>query len=663
MGDGSAARVRLVLLAFLSVGLTAAACGSQKTEGGGGAGPDVAGGDAGAGGATDQGPRGDAGALPSGAGEAGCSSIATCPPQVCEPGSQHCADDQSALWTCSDDGATESSEPCGAAKTCVSDQCQAVVCPPNTKSCEGKDLLGCNSAGTTETKLATCGTTEMCDATVGACVPAACLAGSPLCEGDLLTVCKGDGSGPAAGGSPCPDGQACHLGACNPVVCAGAYQCLSNGHLMKCGANGTSAELAKACASAALCDPVAAKCIAPTCALGSSICSGSTAIACKADQTGYETSGSDCALDNEVCVAGGCVPKVCTPNTVSCVAGNPALCNSLGTSATQTDTCVLAEYCSTTSTVCLADKCNASAPVCNGNLATTCAADGSVALPGGTDCTLTGEKCDAGECKPVVCTPSGAVCLADDLSKVFACNASGTAYAAVATCANGYSCSGTGFNTACKPTPPPLCSPGGLGCNLEVISTCGSDGNSWTAPSTNCASNGQVCVLAGSCADREVTTQGGADNITPPTGGAVTLLSDFRVLTPRRLTAVGFYTTQATNFSFVVYRRNAANPQAYDLVASTFGGVTPCNGPTCAPVWNEGAFNYLLEAGQTYAVGIHLQVFGASVFSSSSPHLATAGFLTAARGLSLVQAGPVASSIAPNETSASINLRFTTRLP
>jgi len=582
-------------------------------------------------------------------------STASCAALACAPASLTCTPDKSSVIACSEDGLSiKSTTPCGTGQACVAGACLDVICAPATFSCDGKDVYACNESGTGKVKSTTCGSNARCDATNGSCVSTSCTPGVALCDGNTPTTCATDGSGPAPGGTPCAVGTGCTTSGCAPVVCSGAYQCNSDGILYKCANNGTVAQANKSCGAAGLCDAVGAKCITPICTPGAFVCNGSVATRCKADGSGYESGGTDCATQNLACDGGGCLPKACTPSAIFCDGGNPLQCNAAGTTYTPTDTCTASEYCSTTSTFCLTDKCTAGAPVCNGNLLTTCTADGSGPVAGGTDCSATGKLCTNGACKSVVCTPGALSCQGD---AVYKCDATGTGTTLYQTCAAAQFCDASGEVATCATD---VCTSGVVGCNLEVVSTCGANGGSWINPGTNCAASNQVCVLGGTCAAQEVSTQG--STAYSDFFSSMTELAVFRALGARTLSKLEVYASVSglQKFTWVVYQKRAAS-SSYDLVYQAVSAQTAPNQD-----WvSSPALNFTFAAGKSYAVGVH--VTGSTRISFSyqggASLYARGAFIAGASSAQVSDgASQPAAVITPSSNSYQPYLRFTTTL-
>jgi hypothetical protein len=554
--------------------------------------------------------------------------------------------------TCDDTGlAAASTEPCGSGQICVSGACKDVVCTPNAGSCDGQDLYRCSADGATKTKLQTCLSTYRCNADAVRCDAPQCLANQPVCNGALLSTCAADGTGPVAGGTACPNGQACAGTQCAPVVCTGAYQCSADGLLYQCTNQGTTESLVGVCGSPALCDAVAGKCVAPKCTPGAFVCNGNVATRCKADGSDFESDGTDCAAQNQVCDGGGCLPPVCTSNAYFCQAGNVQRCSTSGATYTQVDLCQASEFCTNGVQFCQLDKCTANGPVCNGNVATTCAADGSGPVPGGTDCSSSNQICVAGACKSVVCTPGSLSCQQDAL---YQCATNGTGTTLYNTCATSQFCDSSGETPACVAD---ICVAGKLGCNGEVISTCAANGGSWTNPGTNCAASSQVCVLGGTCAAQETSVQG-----SPTSPGAYTsesAFAGFRALTTRKLTQVEVYAAVSglQKFTWVVYQKRS-NSSTYDLV---YQKVTAQTAATAGFI-SSGALNYTFSVGKSYLVGVHV-AGPVTYYQSFSTPLLSGSYVVSPFAALYPDGTQPATSLVPTSSFSVVNLRLTTVLP
>jgi len=188
----------------------------------------------------------------------------------------------------------------------------------------------------------------------GTCLPDVCTAGTLDCQANGLATCKNDGSGFDAP-VPCPTGQVCSVtvgvGVCRNFSCT---------------------------PSVTYCDPTSEK-----------------ILVCAADGASA-TLKMDCGAGGRVCVAGACVPVVCSAGQRFCQGPSVRQCTAKGDSSSLVMSCVEGQYCDAASATCRAGVCMAGQPACNGNVRTTCNADGSGYVAGGTDCAP--DTCQGGLC-------------------------------------------------------------------------------------------------------------------------------------------------------------------------------------------------------------------------------------------------------------------------
>jgi hypothetical protein len=599
---------------------------------------------------------GDAFVLASCGADSACveeGQAASCTPLVCTPDQRSCSDDGAAVVTCSADGlSVASSEPCEQGKACNDGQCVDVVCTPDAASCQGNHLYKCNENGTSEQLVKSCfgqfGST--CDAELGDCRDNVCHPGTPVCDGDVATQCAEDGQGPQPNGTDCAaSNDTCFDGECQDVVCTGDFVC-SGGVLQRCLNHGTYLQYQSDCAFESLCDAEAGKCITPTCEPGAFVCNGNVATRCKADGSGYVAGGTDCGAKDLACDGGGCLSKVCTPGAAFCAGGNPQKCSTSGAQYVPSDICSSGEYCAEGSQFCLLDKCSANSAVCNGTVVTTCKSDGSGPMPGGTDCAATQQTCEEGACVSVVCTPGALSCEGD---AIYRCNDSGTGSSLWEYCSFGTYCDASGETATCATD---LCQAGSLGCDGEVISTCGDNGGSWTSPGQNCASDNQVCILGGSCAEEEIAAQAGA--YFSETRESSTLYAAFRTLTSRKLTELSFQASikGLQKVTWLVYEKRVGS-STHDLVYQL---VTTRTMPT-AGVISSPALDFVFEQGKSYAVGVHVSGPASVAYYYSEP--AAASFLTDAGGGYAGGGAQPDTTLVPNNAFYVPYLTFTTTLP
>jgi len=414
--------------------------------------------------------------------------VAGCQPWICTPGTADCSENADSVRNCARDGLSIASEvDCAAeGKQCYLSECKPKACEPGSVFCQGSELRECIANGTDSTLKLACGAGRYCDSATQACAAQKCTPGAAICDGERATHCDDAGSGPVAGGSDCSaDGRVCFNGDCRAVICSAAF--CQDGNAWSCLEHGTASKLSSTCASTQYC--LNGGCYADTCTAGAAACSGTVATTCKADGSGYEPGGTNCAESDQVCQAGKCVAKVCTPSTYFCSGGNPQLCNSSGTAFNQLTTCSAGYFCKPGTASCQKDLCTAGEKLCNGNIATTCSDDGSGPAAGGTDCALDGKVCYSGNCLPKVCNPNEYFCQSGNS---YLCGATGATSALNDTCLTSEYCKVGAFS--CQPD---VCAAGAPTCSGDNLSTCAADGSGPVDAGTSCGA-GKTC-FSGTC--------------------------------------------------------------------------------------------------------------------------------------------------------------------
>lgn len=262
------------------------------------------------------------------------------------------------------------------------------------------------------------------------------------------------------------------------ISCVTGAECPSN--LPFCSASAVCV----ACVWDIQCGDPGATCLAGTC-VAPATCKSSKECA-KADQVCDAGAGvcvgcvanPDC-LGGQVCWHGQCVaPPVACTSSKQCPQG---VCSGGYCVACAADVdCPDSQYCD--GDVCLLDTCVPGVVSCTDSAnALTCADNGSGWVKG--SCPVD-TACDAGTCKPVVCTPETFGC---DGNTAWACSINGTSKISVS-CGEGHVCVGGGCPTK-------VCEPNALTCNGAQLLTCNAYGNVQSA--SPCPAN-QGCV-AGAC--------------------------------------------------------------------------------------------------------------------------------------------------------------------
>ena len=443
----------------------------------------------------------------------------SCTDWVCKPGISAC-NAAGQLEVCAQDGlSVEETVDCPATQqTCVASKCVDVVCDPGSISCDvaANSLHVCASNGTSDS-VTKCAAGQFCDAETKACQVQVCTPNVESCLDGKHAVCNDVGSGYASQ-TACKANQACVLGACAPIICTTTKRyCADDGNVHDCDATGTVSTLSQTCQAPGEQDAGgvggagpdysqhceeqggSAACYTDPCVKGRKYCGENQVKTCNAQGTGPVAGGTDCGAD-AVCLndpAPHCAPKICEPNTRFCNAtGDVELCSADGTSSYLYYDCTAGDYCDEGIALCQPQTCTPGAAGCNGSLATTCNADGSAWVAGGTDCALTNKVCEAGSCKPKVCGPNEYFCKSGNVNY---CNATGTAGTLTATCTAAEYCS-PGYY-ACLPD---QCTAGSPVCvDMQHLASCKADGSGPNGAGTTCGAN-KTCD-AGACKSQVCT--------------------------------------------------------------------------------------------------------------------------------------------------------------
>jgi hypothetical protein len=266
----------------------------------------------------------------------------------CIPGSVFCSDDFT-LATCAADGLSSADEICPDAHYCLDAECLPWVCVPDLKVCLGEIAAQCNDKGSVEIEIdceaagqgckngeckgfacdagtsfcidaytpaqcsadgfsfdtATCPQQHICSD--GSCVPWQCEPGVSLCDGNTLTTCADDGSGP----SEILDCETT-LGFCLDGACV---DCIPSCVGLVCGDDGCGG-------SCGACNGGQQICVAGAC-----LC----AAACDGKICGPDGCGGSCGIclgSQDSCAQGECI---CLPNCIDSGCGSDGCGGSCGT--------------------------------------------------------------------------------------------------------------------------------------------------------------------------------------------------------------------------------------------------------------------------------------------------------------------------------------------
>jgi hypothetical protein len=199
----------------------------------------------------------------------------------------------------------------------------------------------------------------------------------------------------------------------------------------------------------------------------------------------------DCGAKGQVCVSGACVPVVCEPGATFCGELHEVdVCSAKGDRFTVVDRCGPGQTCNTVTLTCtIYPVCTPNQPVCDGDIATTCSADGTGYAAGGTSCADTGQVCVRGTCMD--CWPTTYFCSG---TTVRHCAVDGMSSTVSATCTSSEYCDSA--TATCKAQ---ACTPNQPVCDGEIATTCNADGSRYAENGALCTDTGQFCDQ-GACA-------------------------------------------------------------------------------------------------------------------------------------------------------------------
>jgi hypothetical protein len=258
----------------------------------------------------------------------------------CLPNSFRC--DGSTLEACRPDRTGfDPVEECVEPEVCDPTAGTCRVCVPNEHACNGAELIRCGPDGRWQAGT-TCASEALCtlgyQRMTGVCSPAACAAGTLICQGARLMRCNesldgyslvedcgdvtscdaefarmADETGaPHCAAATC--GDACGAPACSTP---GTVRCVSDfvSRLEVCGTDRQFHEI-EVCAHPALCSEEEGRCLPPACALGERRCVGQELEECASDRTAF-THVETCA-EGTTCTPQGCDPTPCAETSVRC---------------------------------------------------------------------------------------------------------------------------------------------------------------------------------------------------------------------------------------------------------------------------------------------------------------------------------------------------------
>ena len=222
-----------------------------------------------------------------------------------------------------------------------------------------------------------------------------------------------------------------------------------------------------------------------TCGSSEPFCEGLVAVRCDGEQETRVSclEPSECTTASGCyCLAGACLPRVCTPGSTRCNDDTVEVCDDDGAGYVESETCGETEVCLTGA--CLPRDCDANTVECVGDRLVSCGSDGLIGAV--TDCSAEGGFCsdegDQPQCIDRICEPGSRIC---EDQRVLECDERGAGYAAVETCTGTDVC----FEGVCSDR---ICEPGAVRCSdIFTISECGPSG---TTETTTPCGDGNYCA-------------------------------------------------------------------------------------------------------------------------------------------------------------------------
>ena len=232
---------------------------------------------------------------------------AACELNVCTPNGPACDGNRATTCNAIGSGYLTGGTTCDTDEACVSGTCLPLVCEPNSYYCSGGNPYRCGIDGTTTTLLATCTANQHCRVGFSTCQTDVCTAGMPFCNGDLISTCASDGSGPVDAGMACAMGNVCDASVCRPVICTPDLVDCVNADVQRCNAKGTAWTITSDCPTTSYCDEASAPtCLEDFCSAGMPACDGETLATCGTDGGSYVSQTTNCATSSQVCTLSAC---------------------------------------------------------------------------------------------------------------------------------------------------------------------------------------------------------------------------------------------------------------------------------------------------------------------------------------------------------------------
>lgn len=318
---------------------------------------------------------------------------------------------------------------------------------------------------------------------------AECEPGARVCDGPSVKVCGNDAT--FVIGATCSLSQICSDGECLDIDCTPGSVFCGEGQILGCNEDGTSSDVVEKCALNQYCveQGHTAECSDTVCFPDSALCLGDVATVCKADGSGAEPGGQNCASTGQLCQDGVCSDQTCEPGLKLCEHGDVYICVGGGAKAVLFTDCNADEVCDPELAACRKSICEPGKLGCDEKRVVTCNDLGTGWDQSGTDCASSSQICVAGSCATQTCVPSSTFC---KNGNVFSCDDSGVSSVLSEQCnPASYHCAPYYYaNTAhCAYN---SCTPGSAICNGNTLTKCNADGSGYEPGGTDCGTD-QVC--------------------------------------------------------------------------------------------------------------------------------------------------------------------------
>lgn len=432
--------------------------------------------------------------------------------------------------------------------------CRLPVCARGDFLCEGTTLRVCNEAQTGWDRVDECASAAHCNASLGRCTEAPCVAvpaGSEFqCNGPVLEACTDQGwqelrnCGTQALCDPEPPGE-CRVTGCDVADVAGAsaFRCI-NPDLQRCNDQQTGFEHVETCYNPANCDPrhgvlhgevppaelAELGCSAPRCIAGTYRCERARLLRCNVNRTAYTEEEGICASPSHCnASAGRCESEPCSVGSYQCSGNDLLRCAAPAAPETPEteesaapapqpptwqlqEQCLSSARCDAEAAACVPRACASGEHRCNEAILERCNVDGTGWIP--LRACITSALCDAAakRCDAPVCEVNQRRCGRDGKLQVcapgrerWADERDCRAEAAPAPPSDSLQLAALCDLTGATCSPQPSCAEGSRRCNGEFLERC--EGNTWR-PQQRCRT-AALCDPSGTGSCRDASCRPG----------------------------------------------------------------------------------------------------------------------------------------------------------